>query len=113
MSLGARLFRNERIGHFLYAVVREPPGAIRADNQLLLESFPQVCLGLLFGCLKNSREGGGTGAVSNAGKLLERLLSRNGKSAQLVHHEVHHVVGITLNANGIQLPAPASLSMLE
>ena len=76
MSLGARLFRNERIGRFLYAVVREPPGPIRADNQLLLESFPQVCLGLLFGRLKNSGECGGIGAVSNAGKLLERLLSR-------------------------------------
>ena len=40
MSLGARLFRNERIGRFLYAVVRKPLGVLRADDQFLLESFP-------------------------------------------------------------------------
>ena len=59
MSLGARFFRNKRIGRFLYAVVRKPIGALRADNQFLLESFPQVCFGLLFGRLKNSRKYGG------------------------------------------------------
>ena len=40
MSLGARFFRNERIGRFLYAVVREPLGVLRADDQFQLESFP-------------------------------------------------------------------------
>ena len=56
MSLGARFFRNERIGRFLYAVVHKPIGVLRADDQFQLESFPKCCFGLLFGRLKNSRK---------------------------------------------------------
>src|ERR1700689_4299582 len=113
MSLGARVFRNERIGGFLYAVVGKPIGVLRADDQFGLESFPKCCFGLLFGRLENRRKHGGFGAISDAGKLLECLLRCNWKPVQLVDHEVHNVVGITLSANGIQIPAPSGISMIE
>src|SRR5580698_5822356 len=88
-------------------------GVLGADNQFQLESFPQCCFGRLFGRLKNSSKYGDFGAVSDAGKLLECLLSCNGKPIQLVDHEIHNVVGITLNANGIQVPAPSSIFVVE
>src|SRR5580693_5702211 len=113
MSLGARFFRNKRIGRFLYAVVCKPIGVLRADDQFGLESFPKCRISLLFGRLKNRRKHGGFGAISNAGKLLEGLLSCNWKPVQLADHEVHNVVGITLGANGVEIPAPSGISMIE
>src|SRR5579871_5489618 len=51
--------------------------------------------------------------MSNAGKLPECSASRRWKPVQLVGHEVHNVVGIAQGANGIQIPAPSGVFMVE
>src|SRR5580692_3567243 len=113
MSLGTRFWRHERVGCFLCAVVCKPIGVLRADDEFELQSIPKCCFGSLPGGLKNGRKHGRLRAISDAGKLLECGLSRGRKPVQLVDHEIHDVVGVTLGVNGIQIPAPARFPMCE
>jgi hypothetical protein len=51
--------------------------------------------------------------VAEAGELLQRLLGLDGQAGQLPDHEVHHIVGVSLGVNAIELPAPARDVMIE
>ena len=40
-------------------------------------------------------------------------MSPDWKAVQLGHHEVRHIVGIALHANGIQIPTPTGVRILK
>ena len=40
-------------------------------------------------------------------------LGPDGQAGQLPDHEVHHIVGVTLGVNAIEVPAPARRVMIE
>jgi hypothetical protein len=46
------------------------------------------------------------GNIAQAGELCHGLLGGGGESLQLLDHEVHHVVGVALGADAIDVPLP-------
>ena len=106
-------FRDQRIGGFLHAVVDEPVGAFQALDQLLTNGLPESRVDLLLRCPENDRQRRDLGDVAEAGELLQRLLRFGGQAAQLPDHQVHHIVGVALGVNAIEVPGPAPVVMIE
>jgi hypothetical protein len=46
------------------------------------------------------------GHVAETGELLESALRLVRQSPQLTQHEIHHIVGVALATNSIQIPGP-------
>ncbi len=107
MDLGAQCFRDQRIDGFLDTVVDEPVGARQALDQLLTDGLPQSRVGLLRRGPEDDRKHRDLGDVSETGELLQRLLRFGRQAGQLPDHEGHHVVGVLLGVNPIEVPAPA------
>src|SRR5262245_12411324 len=63
--------------------------------------------------LVNHHKQGKFRAVAQTGKLLQCVLGFSGQAVQLPHYEVHHIVGVTLRVNPIQVPAPLRLGEIE
>ena len=100
----ARCLRDQRIGGFLHAVVDKSVGAVQAHNQLLTDRLPKVRLDLLRRGPENDRQHRDLGDVAEAGQMLQRPLRLGRQAGQLSDHEVHHIVGVTLGANAIEVP---------
>ena len=62
---------------------------------------------------ENDRKHRDLGDVAEAGELLQRCLGPGGQARQLPDHKVHHIVGVTLGVNAIEVPAPARRVMIE
>ena len=52
-------------------------------------------------------------AASEAGELLQRVLRFGRQAGELPDHEIHHVIGIALGVNAIDIPRPARRIMIE
>ena len=113
VRLGAQLFRDQRIGGFLNAVVDEPVGARQALDQFLTNGLPQSRVDLLLRSPEDDRKHRDLGDVSETGKLLQRLLRFGRQAGELPDHQVHHVVGVALGVNAIEVPGPARAVMIE
>ena len=74
MGLGAQVFRDQRIGGLLHAVVDEPVGAVQPLDQLLTHRLPQSRVDLLLRGPENDRKRRDLGDVAEAGQQLQRFL---------------------------------------
>src|ERR1700733_10651663 len=63
--------------------------------------------------LENSGQHRDRGDVAEAGELPQRLLRFDRQSRYLANQKVHHVIGITLGVNAIEIPRPAHRIMIE
>jgi len=63
--------------------------------------------------LGNHLQQGELRTVAHASEKLQCMLRFDGQAVQLADHEVHHIVGITLGANAIQVPGPAPCRVIE
>ena len=113
MRLGAQPFRYQRIGGLLDTVVDELVRALQVLDQLQTNGVPEIRTDVLVRFPENDRKHRDLGDVAEAGELLQRRLGLDGQAGQLPDHEVHHIVGVPLGVNAIELPAPARRVMIE
>ena len=109
MGLGAQLFRDQRIRCLLDAVVEKSIGIFRVEDEPRSDRFPKLRVHFLLRILVNHRKQGEVRAVAQAGKLLQCVLGFGGQPVQLSHHEVHHIIGVTLGVNPIRGPKTIAL----
>ena len=113
MRRGAQVCRDQRIGGFLNPVMDELVGAFQAQDQLLPNRLPQIRMDRLLRCAADQAKRRDLGDISEAGEMLQRRLGFRGQAGQLPDHEVHHIVGVPLGVNAIEIPAPARRVMIE
>ena len=82
-------------------------------DQLQTNGVPEIRTDVLVRFPENDRKHRDLGDVAEAGELLQRRLGLDGQAGQLPDHKVHHIVGVTLGVNAIELPAPARRVMIE
>ena len=82
-------------------------------DQLQTNGIPEIRTDVLVRFPENDRNHRDVGKVAEAGELLQRRLGLSGQARQLPDHEVHHIVGVPLGVNAIELPAPARRVMIE
>src|SRR6202163_3216356 len=113
VRLGAQPFRYEGIGGLLDTVVDELVRALQVFDQLQTNGVPEIQTDGLVRFPQNDRKHRDLGGVAEAGELLQRRLGPDRQAGQSSDHEVHHVVGVPLVVNAIELPAPARRVMIE
>ena len=113
MCLGAQPFRYERIGGLLDTVVGELVRTLQVLDQLQTNGVPEIRTDVLVRFPENDRKHRDLGDVAEAGELLQRRLGLDRQAGQLPDHKVHHIVGVPLGVNAIELPAPARGVMIE
>ncbi len=82
----------------------EPVGAFPPLDHLVTDRLPEMHVDLLLRCPEHESQRRNRRAVSQARQLLECLLCVDGQALQLPDDEVHHIVGMTLGANPMQVP---------
>src|ERR1700692_215315 len=82
-------------------------------DQLQTNGVPEIQTNVLAEFPQNDRKHRDLGGVAEAGELLQRRLGLDRQAGQSSDHEVHHVVGVPLSVNAIELPAPARRVMIE
>src|SRR5207247_4954937 len=113
MRCSASFLRDEEIGGFLDTVVDKSVTALQPLDHLVTDRLPEMRVDLLLRCPVHESKRRDRCAVSQARQLLECLLCVDGQAVQLRDHEVHHVLGVPLGANAIEIPRPAPLAMIE
>src|SRR5580692_5299884 len=63
--------------------------------------------------LENGGKHRDRGDVAEAGELLQRLLRFDRQPGHLANQKVHHIIGVTLGVNAIEIPRPARRIMIE
>ena len=112
-AAGRSSLRNHGIGCFLYAIVQESIGIVRAEDKSGPHCFPKVLVEFLDRLLVSHRQHVELGAVAHAGKLLERLLGVYWQAVQLSDHEFNDVVGVAFGVNATQVPYPAADAIVK
>lgn len=102
----------ERIGRLLHPVVHElefphPFDLVNRNQQFLLQCAGKHGQRVLVANPCNTGEQTELEALADAGTNLHRLARGFGKVRQAMHHQVDHVVGRILQADAVELPAPA------
>src|ERR1700689_1930238 len=82
-------------------------------DQLQTNGVPEIQTNVLARFPQNDRKHRDLGGVAEAGELLQRRLGLDRQAGQSSDHEVHHVVGVPLRVNALELPAPACRVMIE
>ena len=113
MRCSASFLRDEEIGSFLDTVVDKPVGTLQPLDHLVTDRLPEMRVDLLLRCPVHESKRRDRCAVSQARQLLECLLCVDGQAVQLPDHEVHHIVGIALGANPIQVPGPSPFAIIK
>src|SRR3984885_6844511 len=113
VRLGAQPFRYQRIRGLLNTVVDELVRMLQALDQLQANGVPEIQTNILARFPQNDRKHRDLGGVAEAGELLQRRLGLDRQAGQSSDYEVHHVVGVPLGLNAIELPAPARRVMIE
>ena len=90
----------------------KPVRAFQALDQFQAHRFPQIGMNLLLVPEQKAKRGG-LRHVSEAGELLQRIASRGGQAAELPGHELHHIVGVTLEVNARDVPGPLRMRVIE
>ena len=88
-------------------------GAFQALDELLTNGLPEIRVDAPRRCPENKRKRPDFGAVAETGELLQSLLRVGAAGGSTSHHQVHHVVGVTLGVNAIEIPGPARSVMIE
>src|ERR1700729_4039297 len=68
---------------------------------------------LLLGSIENGGKHRNRGDIAQAGKMPQRLLRFDRQPGHLANQKVHHIIGVTLGVNAIEIPRPASRIMIE
>src|SRR5580704_3245657 len=76
------------------------------DNEASVDGLPERRVHRLLCFLVVQSQGGDLGDMAKAGELFHRLLGAGGKPLQLLHHEIHHIISVTLRVDAIDLPSP-------
>src|SRR6202051_1223238 len=113
VRLGAQPFRYQRIRGLLNTVVDELVRMLQALDQFQTNGVPEIQTNVLARFPQNDRKHRDLGGVAEAGELLQRRRGLDRQAGQSSDHEVHHVVGVPLGVNAIELPAPARRVMIE
>jgi hypothetical protein len=104
---------DQRVGRLLNTVMEEGIRILQAEDQPSADGVQQRSVDLLFSLSEHHAQCRDLDHVPETSKLLESGLRRAGQSPQLPHHEIHHVVGVTLGANPIQVPDPGRRIPIE
>jgi len=62
---------------------------------------------------ENDRKHRDLGDVAETGQKLQRLLRFGRQARELADHEIHHIVGVALGANALEVPRPAGRGVIE
>ena len=87
--------------------------AFQAQDQLLPNRLPQIRMDRLLRCAADQAKRRDFGDISEACEKLQRRLGCRGQPGQFPDHEVHHIVGVPLGVNAIEIPAPARRVMVK
>ena len=82
-------------------------------DQFLTDRRPKCRMHLLLWGFENGGKHRDRGDVAEAGELPQRLLRFDRQLGHLANQKVHHVIGVTLGANAIEIPRPARRIMFE
>ena len=114
MRRGAQVCRDQRIGGFLDPVMGEPVDAFQAQDQLLPDGLPQSRMDLLCSDVPGTMASVGMSAtLPRQARSCSAVWVSVGQAGQLADHKVHHIVGVPLGVNAIEIPAPARRVMVE
>jgi len=113
VALGQAGARDQGIGALLHPVVHEAVGARLAHDQAQARGRPQAFVGFLRRHARHQGDGIERGIVAHAGEQLDHLQGRVGQLLQARDHQVDHVVGEFLGADGRRVPLPAPAPVLE
>jgi hypothetical protein len=113
MDVGTALFWNQRIGRLLDPIEQEGVGALLPQDEACIDGLPERWVHRLLCLLVNQSQGGDVGDVPKAGELFHRLLGRDREPLQLLHHEIHNIVGVTNGADAIDIPSPGRRDRVE
>ena len=86
--------------------MQEFVGAILMDDEVSADSLPECRVHRLLSCPVNQGQGGDLGDIAQAGELLQGFLGGGRQPLQLLGHKIHHVVGVALGADAIDVPLP-------
>ena len=103
----------ERVGCLLDAVVQEPVGPLLPEHQSGPHRLPEHRVQRRLALAADQVQGGARRAVAQTGKKLQGVLGRRRQAAQLAQHEVHHIVGVALGVDALEIPAPACRGVVD
>ena len=83
---GALVFRNERVGCLLDAVVRECVRAVQAEDEAGEDGLPQGRVDIPLDGVVDHVQRGDLGGVPETGQQSQRLLCGSGQAAELCSH---------------------------
>src|SRR6266481_9568217 len=93
--------------------MHKPVNAFQTHNQFQTDRLPQIRVLLLLRGSVNDGKYRYFGYVPEAGKVLQCRLGFNRQAGQFPDHQVHHIVGVTLGVNAIEIPDPSRSVMIE
>src|SRR6202165_1458442 len=76
------------------------------DDEVSADSLPECRVYRLLSCPVNQGEGGDLGDIAQAGELFQGFLCGGGQPLELPGHEIHHVVGVALGTDAVDVPSP-------
>ena len=76
------------------------------DNKTRADSFPERRMHRFLCLLVHDAQHADLGHVTQAGEVLQGILRGDRQPLQFLDHEVHHVVGVVLGADTINVPCP-------
>ncbi len=88
-------------------------GALLPKDEPGADSLPEGRVHRLLRFPQDHRQRGDLDDIAQARELFERFLRRGGEPLQLCGHEFHHVVGVVLGANAIEVPVPGERDRVE
>ncbi len=88
-------------------------GAPQVNYETGVDGFPECRVHHLLCFPVNQGQDGDLGDIAQAGELYQGILGGSGEPLQLSGHEIHHVVGVALGANVIDVPAPGGCDGVE
>src|SRR5215467_1578927 len=113
MRLRTQRWRYHRVSGFLHPVVDELIGTLQALNQFLTDRFRLRRVDVLRGRPENDRMHRDFGGIAETGHLLQRQLRFGRQAGQLRDQKVHHIIGVTLGVNALEIPGPARSIMIK
>ena len=104
---------DKRIGRLLNAIVQEPVGALQPQHEPGPDRFPECRMQRSLVSAVNHGQGADGGTVAEASEMLQCGPGRRGQAAQLAQQEIHHVIGVTLGVDALDIPRPVRCTVVE
>ena len=106
MDIGTVLLGNQRISRLLDPVVQEFVGALLGERRARADGLPEGSVHRRLWFPVNQGQGGDFRDIAQAGELFQGFLGGAREPLQLARHEIHHVIGVALGADAIDVPLP-------